>query len=216
MKFASWSILHMSVHLYLLRDNWVWPVLGCPQNSTGYCRKSWVFVFLSLPRTGALRCEDNPHHQLWALGSHLGMSLLGHVPFTIQDALVPAGETGDGTWVPFQPEYVFAYCGQAPSAFPYPLENSKANRLQRQAWRLTEMWEISRRGLFLSQGSTARASVSPLLPSSMQTCPWSIHVPTGGGCVGCLHGLNEVYYCTLLIYSLELKSGLPEGQFIQP
>lgn len=220
MKFPSWSILCMSLmdictHLYILSGNWVWAVLGCPQNSTGYCRKCWVLVCLSLPRTAALCCEDNPHQQLWAFGSHLGMLLLGHISFTIQDALVPAGKTGDGTSVPLQPEYIFAFCEQARSAFPYPLENIKVNRLQRQSWRVAEMWEISQRGLVLAQGSTARCSVSPLLPSSMQMCPWSIHVPTGGGCVRGLHCLNEVYYCTLLIYSLELKSAFPEAQFIQ-
>lgn len=164
---------------YMLRCSWVWPVLGCPQNSTSYCRKCWGFVCLSLPRTGALCCEDSPY-QLWIFGSHLEMFLLGHVFITIQDALVPAGKTGNGTWVPSQPEFIFAYC----SAFPYPLENIKANRLQRQAWRVTEIWEISQRGLVLTQGSTARATVSPLLPGSIQKCPWSIHVPTAGGWVG--------------------------------
>lgn len=202
----------MTVHLYILRGNWVWPVLFF---RTVFCRKCWIFVCLSLPRTAALCCEDNPHQHFWAFGSHLGMFLLGHVFFTVQDALVPAGKTGDGTLVPFEPEYVFAYCGQACSAFPYPLENIKANRLQREAWRVTERWEMSQRGLVLAQGCTARAIVSPVLSSSMQKCPWSIHVPTGGGCVGGLHCLNEVYYCTLLIYSLELKPGFPEGRFIQ-
>lgn len=38
-KFPPWSILCVPVHLYIPRGSWVWPVLGCPQNSTSYCRK---------------------------------------------------------------------------------------------------------------------------------------------------------------------------------
>lgn len=44
--------------------NWVWPVLGSPQSSTSYCRKCWILVCLSLPRTGALFFEDNPYPAL--------------------------------------------------------------------------------------------------------------------------------------------------------
>lgn len=92
--------------------NWVWAAPVTAENAG--------FWFVSHCQELELYFLRITHTQLWAFGSHLGMFLLGHVFFTIQDALVPAEKTGDGTWVPFQPEYIFVYCGQAYSSFTYP------------------------------------------------------------------------------------------------